>query len=55
MLTTFNCGIGLLLILRSEDADTALEVLRDQGEAPVVICSIVSSDHQAGAGEIVVG
>ena len=55
MLTTFNCGIGLLLILRSEDADTALEVLRDQGEAPVVIGSIVSSDHQAWAGEIVVG
>lgn len=55
MLTTFNCGIGLLLILRSEDADTALEVLRDQGEAPVVIGSIVSSDHHAGAGEIVVG
>ena len=50
MLTTFNCGIGLLLILRSEDADTALEVLRDQGEAPVVIGSIVSSDHHAGAG-----
>lgn len=55
MLTTFNCGIGLLLILRSEDADTALEVLRDQGEAPVVIGSIVGSDHQTGAGEIVVG
>ena len=55
MLTTFNCGVGLLLILRSEDADTALEVLRDQGEAPVVIGSIVGSGHQAGAGEIVVG
>ena len=55
MLTTFNCGIGLLLILPSEDAATALEVLKDQGEAPVVIGSIVGSGHQAGAGEIVIG
>lgn len=54
MLTTFNCGIGLLLILPSENTANALEVLRDQGEAPVVIGSIVSADRQGGPGEIVI-
>ncbi len=54
MLTTFNCGIGLLLILRQEDTATALEVLRDQGEAPVVIGSIVEPNHQPEPGQIVI-
>ena len=55
MLTTFNCGIGLLLILPNDDTERALEVLRDQGEAPVVIGSIVNAGHQPRLDEIVVG
>lgn len=32
MYRTFNCGIGMLLILNQEDADKAMDILREQGE-----------------------
>lgn len=54
MLTTFNCGIGLLLIVSPEDVETTLSALIDQGEAPVAIGEIVSPQHEAGAGQILV-
>lgn len=32
MYRTFNCGIGMLLILSQEDADKAMDILSEQGE-----------------------
>lgn len=32
MYRTFNCGIGMLLILNQEDADRAMDILSEQGE-----------------------
>ena len=36
MLTTFNCGIGMLLIVSPDDVEATLESLRSQGEAPTL-------------------
>lgn len=54
MLTTFNCGIGLLLMVKESDVDQTLALLREQGEAPVTIGRIVSPDHHPEAGQIVI-
>ena len=54
MLTTFNCGIGLLLIVAEDDVEATLEALRDQGEAPTQIGTIVAADHQTQASQILV-
>lgn len=32
MYRTFNCGVGMLLILSQEDADKAMDILSEQGE-----------------------
>ena len=55
MLTTFNCGIGLLLVVAEENAEATMEALQDQGEAPVQIGAIVTKDHQPQAGQILIG
>ena len=54
MLTTFNCGVGMLLIVAAEDVDDTLAALREQGEAPVEIGAIVAPDHKAASGQIIV-
>ncbi len=52
MLRTFNCGIGLVLCVRTEDADAALKLLHAAGEAAWVIGEIAPSDTQTRAGEL---
>ncbi|MGW8960012.1 phosphoribosylformylglycinamidine cyclo-ligase [Paenibacillus sp. NPDC055715] len=37
MFTTFNMGIGMVIVVDEEHAQTALEVLKEQGEAAYVI------------------
>jgi phosphoribosylformylglycinamidine cyclo-ligase len=37
MLRTFNCGIGLVLVVEAAKADTVMAALRDAGEAPIAI------------------
>jgi phosphoribosylformylglycinamidine cyclo-ligase len=37
MLRTFNCGIGLVMVVEAGKADAVMTALRDAGEAPVVI------------------
>jgi phosphoribosylformylglycinamidine cyclo-ligase len=42
---TFNCGIGMAVVLARSDADAGLELLRAAGEQASVIGEVV-----AGAG-----
>ncbi len=41
MYRTFNCGIGMVLVVDARDADTTLEVLRAQGEAAMLIGEVI--------------
>ena len=49
MYRTFNCGIGMVLIVSADDADTAMDLLRDTGETVMPIGYIrerVGNEHQ---------
>ena len=54
MLTTFNCGIGILLMVAEDDIESTLVALRDQGEAPVQIGRIVHEDYEPEQGQILI-
>ena len=41
MLSVFNCGIGMVLVV--PDADRAMAALAAQGEAPVLLGHVVAS------------
>lgn len=45
MFNTFNMGIGMSVILDKNDADTALEILRANGEDAYIIGEIAKSDE----------
>jgi len=44
MFNTFNMGVGMSVVVAPEDVDTALEILRANGEDAYVIGEIVKSD-----------
>lgn len=48
MYRTFNCGIGMVVIVEARQTPLALQVLHDQGEDPLVLGHI-----EAGPGEFV--
>jgi len=43
MLTTFNCGIGMIVCIAAEDEATAMKTLEQQGETAFMIGEIVST------------
>ena len=43
MYRTFNCGVGMVLVVNREDADTAIELLNNAGETAWRLGEIVSS------------
>lgn len=47
MYRTFNCGIGMVLVVDTEDTDQALELLTASGETAWKIGEVVSSAGQA--------
>ncbi|WFF37960.1 phosphoribosylformylglycinamidine cyclo-ligase [Moraxella nasibovis] len=47
MYRTFNCGVGFILVVPQEQADTALNFLQEQGETAWVIGGIVSRERDA--------
>jgi phosphoribosylformylglycinamidine cyclo-ligase len=54
MLSTFNCGLGLLLIVNEQDSAAAVDLLRAQGEQPVVVGDIVPAGTPAQPGQLVI-
>ena len=46
MFNTFNMGVGMSVVVAAEDADTALQVLRANGEDAYIIGSIVDSEDK---------
>ena len=43
MFNTFNMGVGMSIVVAKEDAETALAVLEEAGEAPYIMGEIVES------------
>ncbi len=46
MYNTFNMGVGMSVVVAPEDADRAIEILKENGEDAYVIGSIVESDEK---------
>lgn len=46
MFNTFNMGVGMSIVVAPEDADRALEILRDSGEDAYVIGRIIASEEK---------
>ncbi|GLQ32174.1 phosphoribosylformylglycinamidine cyclo-ligase [Litoribrevibacter albus] len=48
MLRTLNCGIGMVVVVPADEADKAVELLKAEGESPVIIGSIeaASADEE---------
>jgi phosphoribosylformylglycinamidine cyclo-ligase len=42
MLRTFNCGIGFVLCVPADQADSAMAILREQGETPLRIGEVIA-------------
>ncbi len=47
MLTTFNCGIGMIVCVAAEDVDMTLKTLQQQGETVFSIGEIVEAEGKA--------
>ncbi|MFM9281330.1 phosphoribosylformylglycinamidine cyclo-ligase [Paenibacillus jiagnxiensis] len=46
MFTTFNMGIGLVMVVKQEDAESALTILREQGEEAYLIGRVTDGDSR---------
>ena len=46
MFNTFNMGVGMSVVVKEEDVETALEILRANGEDAYVIGEIITSDEK---------
>ena len=46
MFNTFNIGVGMSVVVAKEDAETALAVLRENGEDAYIIGEIINGDDK---------
>ena len=46
MFNTFNMGVGMTVIVAKEDADTALEILKNSGEEAYIIGTVSEGDEK---------
>ena len=46
MYRTFNCGVGLILVVDEQDVDAALAVLNDAGEKAWLLSEIADLDGE---------
>ena len=53
MYRTFNCGVGMVLCVAAGEADSALQLLRAQGETAWVLGEVAARD--AGGSQVVLG
>lgn len=53
MLRTFNCGVGMVLVVAAEDTEAAMQQLRQSGEAPWQIGRIAARTAQQPAVQFV--
>ena len=44
MFNTFNMGTGIIMAIGADEADTAMAVLREQGEKPVLLGQVAAGD-----------
>jgi len=44
MIRTFNCGIGMVVVVAAEDGETACKILSDAGEDALVIGEVIVTD-----------
>ena len=54
MLTTFNCGIGFLLVVPADSVDQVTQVLTQQGEQPICIGRIVARSQSITSSQILI-
>lgn len=47
MLTTFNCGIGMIVCVAAEDVAATLKILQEQGETAFAIGEIITAEGPA--------
>jgi phosphoribosylformylglycinamidine cyclo-ligase len=47
MLTTFNCGIGMIVCVAAEEVEMTLKTLQQQGETVYNIGEIVAAEGKA--------
>jgi len=52
MLRTFNCGVGMIVVVAADQADAAIEALRQAGERAVPIGKIASGDGVQYSGKL---
>jgi phosphoribosylformylglycinamidine cyclo-ligase len=53
MVRVFNCGIGMVVIVPAAQKNAAIGVLRDAGEAPIEIGSVVARKDADAPGCVV--
>jgi phosphoribosylformylglycinamidine cyclo-ligase len=54
MMSTFNCGLGMLLLVAEADVEQTLQTLKEQGEHPVTVGQVVAGDVAVAKGQILV-
>lgn len=45
MFNTFNMGVGMAVVVSKKDAEKAIKILKENGEAPYIIGEVVKSDE----------
>ena len=45
MFSTFNMGVGMVVIVSKEDADKTIEILKANGEQAYVLGSVVDGEE----------
>ena len=51
MMSTFNCGLGMLLLVAEADVEQTLQTLKEQGEHPVTVSQVVESEVAVAKGQ----
>jgi phosphoribosylformylglycinamidine cyclo-ligase len=54
MMSTFNCGLGMLLLVAEANIEQTLQTLKEQGEHPVTVGQVVEGDVAVAKGQILV-